>query len=631
MTEEGPTTVTGSEESKSHRQISLFGVFSIAAGAMISSGLFVLPGLAFAKAGPAMILSYGIASLLVIPVLFAKIELATAMPKSGGNYFFVERSLGPLFGSLAGFSDWFSIALKATFALVGLGALGSVILDSHSPWVLKAGALCGCLFFAGLNVLGTKKSERLQSGLVIGLLIVIATYIATGFPHVEGRSYLNFTAKGWQAILAVAGMVFVSFGGLTKVVAVAEEVENPKRNLPLGMFLAYGVVSTLYILVVFITVGLVPADSLSGSLTPLGLGASHSMGEWGVRLVSGGAFLAFATTGNSGIMAASRTPMAMSRDGLLPEFLSRIHARFQTPVLSIFVTGLFMSGLIIFLSVEDLVKTASTMMILMFMMVNISVIIMRKSGVENYRPTFKSPLCPWLQIAATVFYAFLIAEMGRVPLIITASFVAFALFWYFGYVHTRIDRQSALMFLVKRIMSRHIKRARLDEELVQILIERDNVTFDRFDKLVQESPILDIKESIGVKELFKRIAEVCDERLHLSADEFYELFLAREREGSTVIQPGLAIPHIIVPGEGIFDLVLVRCREGIIFSELHTPVKTAFVLIGSRDERNYHLRALMSIAHIVQEPDFEARWLEAKDANQLRDLLLLSGREREPA
>ena len=93
--------------------------------------------------------------------------------------------------------------------------------------------------------------------------------------------------------------------------------------------------------------------------------------------------------------------------------------------------------------------------------------------------------------------------------------------------------------------------------------------------------------------------------------------------------PGLAIPHVIVPGNHVFDIVLVRCKDGIIFSELQEPVTTSFVLIGSIDERNYHLRALMTIAHIVQEPHFEQRWMEAADANQLRNIVLLSGRIRE--
>ena len=96
-----------------------------------------------------------------------------------------------------------------------------------------------------------------------------------------------------------------------------------------------------------------------------------------------------------------------------------------------------------------------------------------------------------------------------------------------------------------------------------------------------------------------------------------------------MIQPGLAIPHIIVEGEGLFDIVLVRCKAGVQFAGQDKPVQTAFVLVGSPDERNYHLKALMAVAHTVQEPDFNRRWLAARQAEHLRDIVLLSGRKRE--
>ena len=101
-------------------------VFAIAAGAMISSGLFVLPAVAFAKSGPAVVVAYILAALAVIPAMFCKAELATAMPRSGGDYFFVARSFGGLFGLFTGFAGWFSLSLKSSFALVGMAAFHSV-------------------------------------------------------------------------------------------------------------------------------------------------------------------------------------------------------------------------------------------------------------------------------------------------------------------------------------------------------------------------------------------------------------------------------------------------------------------------------------------------------------------------
>ena len=101
-----------------------------------------------------------------------------------------------------------------------------------------------------------------------------------------------------------------------------------------------------------------------------------------------------------------------------------------------------------------------------------------------------------------------------------------------------------------------------------------------------------------------------------------------EAEGGTVIQPGFAIPHIVVEGQKKFDILLVRAIDGIDFPHAPDPVRIMFVLVGSGDERNYHLRALMAIAQIAQEKQFEQRWLTARDIEAIRNLILLSTRER---
>ena len=622
-----------SESPKLKKQLGLLAVFSIAAGAMISSGLFVLPGLAYAQAGPAIILSYALAALLMIPVVLAKAELATAMPKSGGSYFFIERSLGPLAGTVAGLANWLSISLKSAFALVGIGALGTLLFPGIGIWGIKGIALLACLIFTALNVVSIKETGKIQIALVLGLLAILLLYVLRGFPGIDldllHSADQSFMRHGWQAVFAVAGMVFISFGGLTKVVSVSEEIKDPSRNIPLGMFLAFGIVSALYILVVLVTVGVVDPNRLAGSLVPLSLGAEATMGRWGAVLVGLGALFAFATTANAGLLAASRTPLAMSRDGLVPEFLSKTNKRFESPHLAILLTAGFIVVVILFLSVEDLVKTASTMMILMFMLQSVSVIIMRYSGLQNYRPTFKAPFVPGLQIVAIVVFLFLIFEMGTVPLLLTGLFVVLATLCYLVYVHPRIDRESAFVFMVKRIISKDIATRGLEDELKHITLERDEIALDRFDRLVTHSVVLDLPGGLPAKELFREVSRALSPRLGMTEERLFELFLQRERVSSTVIRPGLAIPHIIVEGEHVFELLLVRCREGVVFSELHPPVKTAFVLVGSQDERNYHLRALMNIAHIVMKPNFEQRWFQARGAEELRDVLLLSGRPRE--
>ena len=616
------------------KQLGALDVFAVAAGAMISSGLFILPAIAYAKAGPAVIVSYLLASLLIIPSVLSKAELATAMPRAGGTYFYVERSFGPIFGLFSGLANWFSLALKSAFAVVGMAILVEIVVqevfdvrltDVH----LKIIAVLCCAGFTALNVVSVKHTSRLQVVLVAALLAILLVFILTGAESVDLARYEGFLAKGWAAVFATAGLAFVSFGGLTKVASIAEEVRNPGKNLPLGMMLAWSVVALLYFAVVSVTVGTVPGAEISGSRLPISLAASKNLGTFGYVLLSLAAIAAFVTTANGGILAASRSPMAMSRDQLLPVFLARVNKRFGTPHSGILLTGAFMIAAIVFLDIEALVKTASTLMIILFTFANASVIIMRESKIQSYRPSFRSPLYPYIHIFAIVAYAALIIDMGVVPLSISAGFVVLSAAWYVLYVSKKVKRASAVMHIVERVTDKAIKTVTLENELRDILIERDNIIEDRFDQLIRNCEVLDVEGSQPSETALRQAAALLAEKLGLDEYVLFEKFLHREKESSTVIQPGLAIPHIIVAGENKFEVLLVRAKDGIQFSQAPDPVRIMFILAGSRDQRNYHLRALMAIAQIVQEKSFEQRWLTARGTEGLRNLILLSTRQRD--
>jgi len=616
------------------KQLGLVDVFAVATGAMISSGLFVLPAIAFAKTGPAVVLSYFFASVLIIPSVLSKAELATAMPRAGGTYFFVERSLGPVWGLFGGLAGWFSLALKSAFAVVGMALLFKVVLQISfavqlEPWHLKAIAVTCCLGFTALNIVSVKQTSRFQVLLVAALLAILGFFVFFGAGAVEVVRFKGFLEKGWLAVFATAGLVFISFGGLTKAASIAEEVENPGRNLPLGMILAWFVVTMFYIAVIIIAVGLIDGTELVASLTPISLAASKFMGLPGFAILSCAAIAAFVTTANGGILAASRSPMAMSRDQLLPPLLARVNERFKTPHISILLTGGFMIMAIAFLDIEMLVKTASTLMIILFILVNASVIIMRESKIQSYRPKFKSPLYPYIHILAILAYGALIVDMGRVPLLISASFVGLSAAWFWLYVSRRVSRASAVMHIVERVTARDLKTVTLEDELRDILMERDDIIEDRFDKLIRECRILDIADRQPAEKVFREISTILAEELGTNEYVLFEKFLHREAEGGTVIQPGLAIPHIVVEGEKKFDILLVRAVDGIDFPHAPDPVRIMFVLAGSKDERNYHLRALMAIAQIAQEKDFEQRWFAARDTAAIRNLILLSTRKRD--
>ena len=620
------------------KQLGLGDVFCICAGAMISSGLFVLPAIIYSKAGGSVILVYFLASIFVIPSVFSKAELATAMPRAGGTYFYIERSLGPLWGFFSGLANWFSVALKSAFALIGAAVFLRLMIGKaegvQADVYLKIIAALCCTVFMVLNIFSVKHSSRFQWILVSLLLAVLSVFVLYGLKFVRPEGFSPFfkepdLTSRLMPLLASVGMVFVSFGGLTKVASIAEEVRRPNRDLPAGMILAWAVVTILYLGTVSVTVGVLNSAELSGSLTPISTAAEVFMGKAGFIILGIAAMAAFVTTANAGIMTASRYPMAMSRDRLLPGFLAKLSDKFQTPYVSIILTGGFMIAAIVFLDIESLVKTASALMIMLFMLTNLSVIIMRASRIQSYRPKFRSPGYPYVHILAIIVYGFLIVDMGVKPLIITMAFIVLSTAWYLLYAHRRVYRQSAIMHIVERVTDKELKTVTLENELRDILLARDNIIEDRFDELIRVCDIVDVTGKESADEVFTTVSKILVDQIGANEKQLKDKFHQREAEGSTVIMPGLAIPHIVVDGQNKFDIVLVRAVEGIDFPHSETPVQAMFVLVGSKDERNYHLRALMAIAQIAQEKDFLDRWREARGLDGIRNLLLLSKRTRD--
>lgn len=621
-------------ENNLKKELGLLDVFCVAAGAMISSGLFVLPAIAYTEAGPAVILAYFLASLLVVPSLLSKAELATAMPRAGGTYFFIERSLGTVCGLFGGLAGWFSLALKSAFAVAGMAIIIDVVVQRTaavelSVWHFKLiGVLC-CLGFTALNIISVKHTSRFQIVLVAVLLSILAIFMIWGVGAVNVERYSDFMAQGWAAVLFCAGLVFVSFGGLTKVASIAEEVKDPGKNLPRGMLLAWLVVTLFYLGVITITVGVLEGTELSASLLPVSAAANQFMGPVGFVILSLAAIAAFVTTANGGILAASRSPLAMSRDQLLPPQFSRLNQRFQTPHLSILVTGGFMCAAIVLLDLQSLVKTASTLKILLFLLTNVSVIVMRESKIETYRPKFRSPGYPYLHIFAILAYGLLIIDMGKVPLLISTAFVLVSGTWYALYVSKRVNRASAAVHIVKRVIDQRFKTFTLDNELRDILLERDEVVTDRFDQLIRDCEIIDVPERTQAGQVFQDASHRLAETLETDQYLLFTKLMQREAEASTVIQAGLAIPHVVIEGKEKFGILLIRAADGIDFPNVKDPVHAIFVLAGTKDERDYHLRALMAIAQIAQEEDFQRRWLAARDTEAVRNMILLSGRRRD--
>jgi amino acid transporter len=368
---------------------------------------------------------------------------------------------------------------------------------------------------------------------------------------------------------------------------------------------------------------------LTGSLTPISLGADNIpfLGGIGGMVMAMTAILAFITTANAGILAASRNPMAMGKDQLLPHSFEKLSKR-GTPKFSILFTSGFMIFVILFLDIEGLVKTASLLKILLFLFVIISLIIMRESKIRNYRPKFRSPFYPWIHIAGIIGLVFLIFEMGVIPMAFVGVFILFGFCWYWLYARDKIWREYSLLHIIERITGEKSTGYLVDEELREILIERDDITERRFEEQIKKCQVMDIYKYQHPDKFEWMITNKLAKRLDIKKDKLYEQLKKREKESNIILHPGVAIFSHTIKGRNKFEIVLVRSKKGIMLSDDNTPVYAFFVILATPDQQSYYLHSLMWIVQIAEETDFEKKWINATDTDDLRDVILSLWKKR---
>ncbi|MDA3940798.1 MAG: amino acid permease [Spirochaetia bacterium] len=607
------------------RKLNFFDVFSIATGAMISSGIFVLPAMAYGHTGSALFISYLIGGIIALIGILSIAELSSAMPKAGGDYYFISRSFGPLMGTINGFLSWFALSLKSAFAIYGLSGVVYLLTGISMPLT----ALAATIFFVLLNIVGVKEAALLELVLVAFLISIMIAFIFMGFPIINRTHFVPLAPMGINSIFSTAAFVFISFGGLLKIASVAEEVKNPGKNIPLGMLVSVIFVTVLYVLMIFVTTGILKPDDFKSSILPISDAALIFAGRPGFVAITIASFLAFITTANAGIMAASRYPLALSRDNLIPGGISRVSKRFNTPVVSILVTGVFII-LALQIELEILVKSASSVILIAYILSNISVIILRESKLSNYRPVFKVPLYPYIPILSIAMYLFLLVDLGMEAIEISLVFIVISILVYLFYGRKRAKKEFALLYLLKRIVDSRMPQHGLETELREVLRHREGILDDNFDRMVKDSVVLDLKGHFVLDDFLKKISIPLGVDLGIESKEIFRLLKNRENDSSTAISSFVSIPHIILEKTEVLHMMIVRCRDGVTFSETEKSVKAIFLIVGNEGERVLHLRLLASIATLVQENGFEDKWLNAKDVNYLRDMILLSSRNLFP-
>lgn len=607
------------------KELGLRDVYAIATGATLSAGFFLLPGLAAIQAGPALVLAYLLAALPLIPAMFSVIELATAMPRAGGVYYFLDRSLGPFLGCIGGIGTWLALILKVTFALVGMGAYISLFLPNLSMTPI---AVTIALVLAVVNLVGAKKSGGLQVALVFGLLAILAVFLSSGIPAFEPAHFENFFAAGFDAIVATAGMVYISYVGVTKVASLSEEVKDPEKNLPKGVILALLTAILIYGFGTMLIVGLVPQGELQGNLTPVASAAEYALGRPGVILLSLAAMLAFISVANAGMMSASRYPLAMSRDHLLPRRFREL-GKFGTPFYSILLTVSTMILILVLFDPMKIAKLASAFQLLMFALVCLAVIVMRESRIPSYDPGYKSPFYPWMQLTGILTPFYLIFEMGALSIGFSVGLIVISSLWYHYYARNRVARTGAIYHVFERLG--HHRHHDLDAELRGILREKGLREEDPFDEIVRRCLVFDLTDEVSFEGVVQRVAGEISSRVHLTPEEIMSQVMEGTRIGATPVTRGVALPHFRTDRINQTEMALVRCRQGVqmrTYDPLtheeaeEVRIYALFFLVSPEDNPTQHLRILARIAERVDEISFPAEWEQARDESELRESLL---------
>ncbi|ARA93773.1 universal stress protein [Rhodothermaceae bacterium RA] len=421
------------------RELGFWDALTIGAGTMIGAGIFLLAGVALELTGPAAIFSYLGAGLVCLITAASAAELATGMPTSGGDYYFVSRSLGPAFGAISGVGIWLSLTFAIAFYLYGLGEY----LAQFTPLTPFWGAVLGGVLLTALNVIGAKESGRTQVIVVLTLLGILGLFSVVGVFHLEGDHFTPFFPFGAEPIFSTTALVFVSFLGFVKIAAVAEEIKDPARNLPRALIGSVALVTLLYILILLVIAGLFPQQTIGEVRDPLTQAARRLFGgAGGVAIIFAG-LLATLSSANASIMASSRINLAMARDRMVPNWLAEIHQRMLTPYRAILVTGLLALAFLAIESLEQLAKIASVLQLYSYAALNIGCVMLRAANPDWYRPSYRVPGSPYLQLGAALGCLAIIVFSGLFAKIAVGILIVVSLGWYALWGRPRVTFEHA--------------------------------------------------------------------------------------------------------------------------------------------------------------------------------------------
>jgi amino acid transporter len=422
------------------RELGFWDALTIGAGTMIGAGIFLLAGVALELTGPAAIFSYLAAGIVCMITAASAAELATGMPTSGGDYYFVSRSLGPALGAISGVGIWLSLTFAISFYLFGLGEYLAQLLPITPFW----GAFGGGVLLTALNVYGAKESGKTQVVVVLTLMAILGGFCVVGVFNMEWSNFTPFFPFGSAPVASTTALVFVSFLGFVKIAAVAEEIKDPAKNLPRTLIGSVALVTLLYVIILLVIGGIFPQETIGAVRDPLTQAARSILGPIGAGAIIFAGLLATVSSANASIMASSRINLAMARDRMVPNWLSEIHDKLLTPYRAIVVTGVLSLCFLLIESLEDLAKIASVLQLYSYAALNLGCVALRVAQPDWYQPSFRTPLFPFGQVFAAIACVGIILYSGPFAQIAVVVLILVSLAWYAVWGRERVTIDHAL-------------------------------------------------------------------------------------------------------------------------------------------------------------------------------------------
>jgi APA family basic amino acid/polyamine antiporter len=440
-----------------HRSIGPLGLTALGVGAIIGTGIFVVIGEGATTAGPAVVLAFVLAAVTCLFSALSYAELASSVPVSGSAYTYTYATLGELVAFIIGWDLILEYGVSVAAVAVGWGANVNEFLEpafgvripdaiSTSPedgGVFNLPAVVIVLVITLLLVRGTRESARVNTIMVGVKLVVLLFFIVVAFTAFDSGNLKPFNPHGVDGISSAAGIIFFAYIGFDAVATGSEESKNPGRDLPIAIVGSLAISTVLYVLVAVAAVGIAPAQLLGESEAPLATALEEGTGiSWAAGFLAFGALIAITSVVLVIMYGQTRIFFAMCRDGLMPASFATIHPRYGTPARLTIGFGALIAVLAALVPLSQIVKLVNIGTLFAFILVNIGVIVLRRTRPDMERP-FRCPFVPVFPIIGIAFCLYLMKDLPGTTWIRFLVWLAAGLVIYFAYSRSH-SRQRGL-------------------------------------------------------------------------------------------------------------------------------------------------------------------------------------------